>query len=90
MSDYIKPTIYNKRGLENAWIGIVFSTHDQICGCNEAINHLNHLINQQKWPTSTTEKTTGDETTGTTEIKDAGFDEGDLERLFEASDDPDG
>lgn len=90
MSKFLKEPIYNKRGLENAWIGIIYSTHDTICGCNDPINHLNYLIDQQKCHHSTKEVTTTKETTGTAGKEETGFDDGDLERLFQEDDEKDG
>lgn len=81
MSDYLKPTLYSKRGLENGWLNLVYGTHDQICGCNDPINHLNHLIKKQKCPHIEETSTTAG-TSGTTETQDAGYEEGDLEKLF--------
>lgn len=82
MSKFQKPTLYNSRGLQNGWINLVYGTHDQICGCNDPIAHLNDLINKQKCHRSDEPGTTV-ATTGTTDIQDAGYDEGDLEKLFE-------
>lgn len=90
MSKFLKPPYYNGRSAEQQWIGIVHSTHDQICSCNDPIDHLNYLINQQKCHHSTKEITTT-ATTGTTNADEMPFDAKDLEALFaENPEDADG
>lgn len=81
MSKFLKEPYYKGRGAENTWINIVFQSHDQICSCNTAIDHLNHIINQQKCH-HTTEKDTLEETTGTGDKDEMPFDAEDLENLF--------
>lgn len=81
MSKYYKPPLYNERGQQNNWINIIYQSHDQICGCNKVIEHLNDIINNQKCHHSTKENTTK-EITGTTDSGETNFDEGDLEQLF--------
>lgn len=89
MSKYYKPTIYNSKGLQNQWINCIFQSHDIICSCNKPIEHLTDLINNQKCQHST-EETTTEETGGDTLKEETGFDEGDLEKLFENTQEDEG
>lgn len=89
MSKYLKPSYYQGRGAENSWLNIVYQSHDQICSCNTVIEHLNHLVNQQKCHRST-EKDTTKETTGIGETEEMPFDAEDLEKLFSENPDDDG
>lgn len=89
MSKFLKPPHYQGRGLENSWLNIVYQSHDQICSCNTVIDHLNHIIDQQKCHRST-EKDTTAATTGTGEQEEMPFDAEDLERLFSESQDAEG
>lgn len=80
MSDYLKPTLYNNRGLENQLKNLCYTAHDLCCGCNDPTKHLEYLFSEQKC------HHTGDTTTtaGTNhgDDKEDAFDEGDLENLF--------
>lgn len=89
MSKFYKPTIYNKTSINHAWVNVIYSTHDLICGCEDPIAHLNDIVNKQKCLPSTATTTTG-ETTGIITEEENGFDEGDLQKLFEESDDIEG
>lgn len=84
MSKHLKPSYYQGRAAENAWIGLVFSTHDQICSCTDPIKHLNCLISHQKCP-HFGEKDTTVATTGAGDKEEMPFDAEDLENLFKES-----
>ncbi len=68
--------------MENDWLGIIISTHDQICSCEEPWKHLQHKLKEQglKWPL--TDGDTGKKETKEEEDDDH-FTEGDLQQLFE-------
>nr|UHS18394.1 MAG: hypothetical protein [Betatorquevirus sp.] len=78
MSKYLREPCYRNRQLENKWINVIFESHDLICGCNTPIDHLNHIIDEQRCPPSTAKD--GEKTTGKAEEEP--FTDGDLERLF--------
>lgn len=88
MSKLYKP-IYNKNSINHAWINVIYGSHDLFCSCEDPIVHLNDIIKNQKCLPSTAAATT-EETTGTMEKEENGFDEGDLQRLFDESDDIEG
>lgn len=89
MSDYLKPTIYNKNSINHAWMGVIVGSHDLFCGCPTPVDHLKAILKKQECPHST-EKDTTVETTGITQKEDDIIDEGDLQRLFDESDDIEG
>lgn len=82
----------SKRQQELQWIGIINSTHDQICHCDDPTLHLLYCINKfsgiQKPEIDINNikclligsPTTSKETSTT--IDDAGLEEGELENLF--------
>lgn len=82
MSKYLKPTLYEGRALENQWINDIFTSHDLFCGCLKPIEHLNHIINQQKCLRFEDVATTT-EIGGPGDENDLGIEEGDLDKLFE-------
>ncbi len=89
MSKHQRPCLYQGKALEQQWINCIYGTHDLFCGCPSAIQHLKDIINnQQCHSTEEKENTTGEiaENTG----EDFGIDAGDLEKLFNLTDDADG
>lgn len=83
MSDYIKPSLYTGRALENQWKNNIFSSHDLFCGCPKPFDHLKHLINEECRHLDTT-KENGDHDKEDTAADDFHLDAGDLEQLFDA------
>lgn len=81
MSDFLKPCLYNKRGLENQLQNLCFNAHDLCCGCQNPSEHLRYLFNKEKC--LPTVATTGTETAGTTgkDVLDD-LEEGVLEQMF--------
>lgn len=81
MSDYIKPTLYNKKGLENQLKNTIFNAHDLCCGCSNPGKHIHHLFSEQ-CPRS--EETTGENGGHKEEDTENDFilDAGDLDQLF--------
>lgn len=87
MSKFMKEPLYNKRGLQNQWINLIYQSHDLICGCNKPIDHLKDIIEQQQCRPSDAETTIA--AGGTGEDPEPTFDAGDLERLFSPENDVD-
>lgn len=79
MSKFLTPPIYNNRGLENQLKNTIFNAHDLACGCKNPLKHLQHLFSEKCHHTEGT--TDGIIHTDTNE--EDGFDEGDLQRIFE-------
>lgn len=88
MSKYFQPAFSSKRGLEIKWLNIIHQTHDIICGCDTATEHLQDLINKEKCRHFKDAATTT-ETGGTQDEGEDTFDEGDLEKLFSKENDVD-
>ena len=88
MTKFLKPSYYSGRALEQQWINDVFTSHDLFCGCMKPIEHLNCIINNNKWlPTGDGDtKTTEDPSAKDTSKDDYDIDQGDLEKLFEDTD----
>lgn len=88
MSKFLKPSLYSQRALENQYINAIYGIHDLWCGCLKPIQHANEIINREKCHST---KDTG---TGTddlnTDTADTEIGLGDLEKLFEESDDTTG
>lgn len=82
MSDYLKPTLYNGKGLENQLRNCMYNLHDLACGCNTPRVHLTKILNPEKCHLSTDR---GTEDRG--EKGDAVLEPGDLDTLFALSDD---
>lgn len=84
MSSYLTPSLYSKNGLENQWLNTIWNTHDLCCGCNDCFKHLWHILQKKNnlpcLPSTSTEDA-GTQTDG--EDHGDGFDEGDLDKLFE-------
>lgn len=88
MSKFLREPLYTGRGKENQWLNIIFQSHDMICGCPSAQQHLKHLFEQQECRHFRDTETT-EETGGTTEKDELGIDAGDLENLFSTENDVD-
>lgn len=80
MSEYLKPTLYNNKGLENQLKNLCYNAHDLCCGCQNPTKHLEYLFTEQKC--HLTEDTTTTAGTSHGDDKEDAFDEGDLENLF--------
>lgn len=92
-SSWKNPTS-SQRQKELQWIGIINSTHDQICHCDDPTLHLLYCLNKfsgfnkpeldinniKCLLTGPTTKTTEE---NTSEKEETGFIEGELERLFD-------
>lgn len=86
MSKFLTPTLYKKRSLENQLRNCFYGIHDLICGCTTVQEHIHAILCEPKClPSTTTTAATTDHGPG-----EEGFDEGDLDALFAASDDADG
>ncbi|AXQ66186.1 MAG: hypothetical protein [Anelloviridae sp.] len=86
MSKLLTPSIYSNNGLENQWINCIWNTHDMICGCNNCFKHLFDILQRkQQLPClpSTSTADAGTQEPEPTGPEEDGFDEGDLEKLFE-------
>lgn len=89
MSKHLQPCLYTGKALEQQWINLIHGSHDLCCGCPSAFDHLKEIIkNQECLSTEKEETTTGEiaENIG----ENFGIDEGDLEKLFNLTDDADG
>lgn len=94
MSSIWKKPTFSLRQQENNWIGIVFSTHDAWCHCEDVWLHLMIILNKQgnaPKPESEVENIkcllTGTDTATTKEDHTeedvvTGFNDGELEKLF--------
>ena len=84
MSSYLTPSLYSRNALENQWVNSIWNTHDLICGCNNCFKHLFEILQKKNnlpcLPSTSTEDA-GTQTDG--EDHGDGFDEGDLDKLFE-------
>lgn len=80
MSDYIKPSHYSGRALNQQWINGIFTSHDLFCSCDKVIDHLKKAI-EETCPRSTEHD--GTETTTTTAEEETEITGEDLEKLFE-------
>ncbi len=78
MSDYLKPSLYNGKGIENQLRNCIYSAHDLCCGCSTPKSHLLHILDPPEWRPSTTGKEKD-----TTATDGDHFDEGDLARIFD-------
>lgn len=77
MSTYLKPSLYNGKGLENQLRNTIYNAHDLACGCNTPKDHLLHILNPPEWhPTPIGNAKT------TTEDDGDHFEEGDLANIF--------
>lgn len=87
MTSFIKPSLYNGRGINNQWMNLIYTSHDLFCGCLHPIDHLKGILKEQQCPT--TEKTTLKNSTKE-DGEDYHIDDGDLEKLFELTEDAQG
>lgn len=97
----IKPPRYGPRGLELQLLNSIFQNHDLCCGCDDPLYHILSIINTHNKANLSDTKLkeikcllTGEDTDkedhadGTAGVLDA-IDDGDLDALFEVSDDMD-
>lgn len=89
MSKFLKPPVYNGKAIELQLLNTIISTHDLACGCSQPFDHIQHLIKKATCH-STTEETSTKPEKETHGDNNDGFDEGDLQALFDASDDAEG
>lgn len=81
MSKFLKPSLYNGKGLENQLRNCMYNLHDLSCGCNTPRKHLTSILNPEKCHSTKEDGIHGD-----TNAFD-GVDEGDLDALFALTDD---
>ncbi len=79
MSTYLKPTLYNGRGLENQLKNLGFQAHDLICGCENPAKHLEAIFSTKQCHLSTVTEDRGDPVTDAVDL----LENGDLERIFQ-------
>lgn len=97
----IKPPRYGPRGLELQLLNSIFQNHDLCCGCDDPLYHILSIINTQNNANLSDTKLkeikcllTGETTDkedhedGAAGVLDA-IEDGDLDALFELSDDMD-
>lgn len=89
MSKFLTTPAYNGKALENQLTNAIISAHDLACGCNNPFDHLQYLIKRATCHSTTEEISTKPEKDTHGDNND-GFDEGDLQALFDASDDAEG
>ena len=93
MSTIYKKPLYTPRQQENTWMNMIYTSHDQLCGCDEPLIHLMQLINRdspcikplkdiKNIKCLLTGITTGETTEPEPFGDGAGFLEGELEDLF--------
>lgn len=92
MSSVWKKPNSTPRQQENAWMNLLWNSHDQFCNCDDPLLHFMVLVNRDgnyKKPVSDIENIkclltgpTTEEEDGTKEEEDHGFEPGDLEKLF--------
>lgn len=89
MTSFFEKTAYTARQLENQWMNNTYNSHDLFCRCKDPILHFIAVVNRNSSApkpekdvqnikcliTGTTATTHGEE-------EDAGFTDGDLEKLF--------
>lgn len=85
MSTCLVPCLYKGKALEQQWVNNIFNSHDLFCGCPDALKHLQSILqpskNQLCLP-STTDDTGKDGDNLTGDVID-GFEDGELEKLFQ-------
>ncbi len=90
-----KPSYYSNRGKDLQLINVLHGAHDLTCGCNTPGEHLIWLLSTVQRPKnfSPEEKDQIKECLGIgedhTTVEDTGFDQGDLEKLFQEDDEED-
>jgi len=88
MSNFLQPPVYKGKALELQLLNATVNCHDLACGCNQPLKHLKAILDKELCPLSTT-TTTGTDDHGAKEEKDDfDFGPGELEKLFDESDDP--
>lgn len=83
MSKFLTPCVYSGKSLENQWVNSIYNSHDLICGCNDTIKHLASILQTKQLCLPSTSTVEDGTQTDTGPVEEDGFDEGDLERLFE-------
>ena len=87
MSKFLQNTTLSPRRLEQSWINGCIHLHDLCCGCPEPLTHLKHLLQKEEClPTTDAATTSTEETGGINTKEEINIDEGDLEKLFELTD----
>ena len=97
----IKPPRYGPRGLELQFLNSIFQNHDLFCGCNDQLLHILSIINTHNKANLSDTKLKeikclltgedtdkGDQEDGAAGVIDV-LEDGDLDALFELSDDMD-
>lgn len=89
MSKHLVPTNYKGRAVELQWMNGIHNMHDMICGCQNTVKHLHHLLKRENHQLClpSTEEDGRDGQHG--DAGDEPFGEGDLDRLFEEDFDED-
>lgn len=96
-----RPPRYEQKGLELQFLNSIFTNHDLFCGCDDTLLHILSIINDKNKANLSDTKlkeikclltgettTVGDQEDGGAGVLDA-IDDGDLDALFEISDDMD-
>lgn len=82
MSKCLKQPHYKGKGLENQWMGIIFQSHDLICGCDNPIDHIKQIQKRDKW-LHTKDVATNTDHSDNGDGDDFPIDEEDLQKLFD-------
>ncbi len=88
MSKQLQHSKYLGKNLENQWVNNIFSSHDLMCGCTDAIKHLLIILNRQGKAPKPEEEIDNIKCLITGEKDDHGedtediFGDGELEQLF--------
>ena len=88
MSKHLKEPVYKGKAIENQLLNAAVNCHDLCCGCHKPLQHFKFLIDQQLCPFSTTTTTATEDHGAKEEDGDFDFGPGELEKLFDESDDP--
>lgn len=96
-----KPPRYGPQGLELQFLNSMYTNHDLFCGCDDTLKHILSIFNKQNKANLSNTKIqeikclltgettdSGDKDDGAAGVLDA-IDDGDLDALFEQSDDMD-
>lgn len=88
MSKLLQHPTFTGSALEGQWINTLHNTHDLFCGCNKPLQHLLTIYNKKGNAPKPEEEIknilcliTGDK--DSTTLEEDGFEEGELEKLFE-------
>lgn len=88
MSKFLKEPVYKGRAIEQQLLNATVNCHDLCCGCQQPLKHLKNIIDQQLCPLSTITTTATDDHGVKEDKEDFDFEPGELEKLFDESDDP--